>query len=935
MKKRVIFLLFCSLIASVSQAQLRFERLRCNDRDNPLGVETARPALSWELLSDQRGQRQTAYRVLVSDDSNRLAHNEGTIWDSGKQDSDASIQVGYAGKPLLSQKLYYWKVQVWDKSGKPSAWSAPASWQMGLLTPADWRNARWIALTEIPDSGRVVPFVHVFDEPKLLTRPIARNPLPQFRKEIKLKKPLRRATAFVCGLGHFELYLNGQKVGNNFIDPGWTNYNQYALYVTHDITSSLKTGANVFGVLLGNGFYNVPNERYRKVAGTFGDPKLIAKIRLDYADGSSEDLVTDTSWRVTASPITYSSIYGGEDFDATRQQRGWQQAGFDDRAWQTPVLVQGPPQLLSQTAPPVKIMDTFSPARITQPKTGVWIVDLGQNASAIPQITVRGKAGSVVKITPGELLGADSLVSQESSGGPVFFRYTLAGESEPETWHPQFTYFGYRYLQIEGAAPDKVLLAKVGAGSAAPKSDLPLLTDVRSLHVRSSAETVGSFTSSNTLFNRTDRLIDWAIRSNLMSVMTDCPHREKLGWLEETHLMGSSVRYAYDIAPLLPKIIRDMRSAQLPNGMVPDIAPEYVEFVGGFRDSPEWGSASVILPWYTYQWYGDRQTLADSYAMMTKYVGYLTGKADNHLLTHGLGDWYDLGPKYPGESQLTPKGITATAVYYYDLTILQKTATLLGKPDDATRYGTLAAAVKQAFNAVYYDAKTGQYGTGSQTANAMPLYMGLTTPENHATVQQSLLTHLKETDYRLTAGDVGYRYLLRALEGAGASEVIYRMNNRADVPGYGYQLAEGATALTESWSALRNTSNNHFMLGHLSEWLYSGLGGIQQNEAVPAYKDLIIRPELVGNMASATVQYRSPYGLVRSEWQRTDTAITLTVEVPVNSTATIYLPSDKPERITESSTALTAHKQLTRLGIESGKTKVRAGSGVYTFRITR
>ena len=935
MKKHIILLVLCSLITSIGYAQLTVGRVRCNDQDNPLGVETARPALSWQLLSKERGQHQTAYRVLVSDDPNRLARNEGTIWDSGKQDSDASIQVAYAGKPLLAQTLYYWKVQVWDKAGKPSAWSAPASWQMGLLTPADWRNARWIALTEIPDSGRVLPFIHVFDEPKLLTRPIARNPLPQFRKEINLKKPLRRATAFVCGLGHFELFLNGQKVGNNFIDPGWTNYNQYALYVTHDITAQLKTGANVLGVMLGNGFYNIPNERYRKVAGTFGNPKLIAKVRLDYADGSSEDVVTDTSWRVTASPITYSSIYGGEDFDATRQQRGWQQPGFDDRAWQTPVLVQGPPQLLSQTAPPVKIMDLFSPIRITQPKPGVWMLDMGQNASAIPQITVRGKAGSVVNITPGELLGADSLVSQESSGGPVFFRYTLAGAGS-ETWHPQFTYFGYRYLQIEGAAPDKVLLAKVGAKSmASPAAGGPVLTDVKSLHVRSSAETVGTFTSSNTLFNRTDRLIDWAIRSNLMSVMTDCPHREKLGWLEETHLMGSSVRYAYDIATLLPKIIRDMRSAQLPNGMVPDIAPEYVEFVGGFRDSPEWGSASVILPWYTYQWYGDRLTLADSYAMMTKYVGYLTGKANNHLLTHGLGDWYDLGPKYPGESQLTPKGITATAIYYYDLTILQKTATLLGKPDDAARYGTLATAVKTAFNAAYYDAKTGQYGTGSQTANAMPLYMGLTTPENHATLQQSLLNHLKATDYRLTAGDVGYRYLLRALEGAGASEVIYRMNNRADVPGYGYQLAEEATALTESWSALRNTSNNHFMLGHLSEWLYSGLGGIQQNEAVPAYKDLTIRPELVGDMTSATVQYCSPYGLVRSEWQRTGNAITLTVEVPVNSTATIYLPSDKPERITESSTALTAHKQLTRLGVESGKTKVRAGSGVYTFRITR
>ncbi|WP_375446825.1 family 78 glycoside hydrolase catalytic domain [uncultured Fibrella sp.] len=944
MKNQISQLLVLLLAVMTSHAQvspvdpLQISRLRCNYQVDPLGVETPRPALSWQLVSAGRNQKQTAYRVLVADNAAALANRQGNLWDSGKQVSDQSIQVAYGGKPLLAGKVYYWMVQVWDQAERLSAWSAPASWQMGLLTNADWGNARWIALSTIPDSARIVPFIHAPEEArKLGNRKVARHALPQFRKELTVVKPLKRATAFISGLGHYELSLNGRKVNDHFLDPGWTNYNQYCLYATYDITASLRKGVNVVGVLLGNGFYSIPNERYRKMTGTFGDPKLIAKLLLEFTDGTTAELVTDQSWKTTASPVTYSSIYGGEDWNATHEQTGWQRAGYQDASWQMPLLVQGPPQVRSQTAPPVKIMDTFAPVRISQPKPGIWIVDLGQNASAIPQISVRGKAGSVVKITPGELLGADSLVTQESSGGPHFYQYTLAGKGT-ETWHPLFTYFGFRYLQIEGAAPDKALMRQANSARiSAPTNpaNVPVLTDVRGLHVRSSAETIGGFTSSNELFNKTFQLIDWAIRSNVVSVMTDCPHREKLGWLEETHLMGGSVHYTYDLATLLPKIIQDMQAAQLPNGLIPDIAPEFTAFDEGFRDSPEWGSAGVILPWYAYQWYGDRQLLADSYAMMTKYVDYLSHKATNYLLTHGLGDWYDLGPKHPGKSQLTPKGITATAMYYYDLTILERVATLLGKPTEADRYRQMAAAVKKTFNGAYYNPATRQYGTGSQTANAMPLYMNLTTPETKAAVTENLLKNIRATDYRLTAGDVGYRYLLRALEDAGASEVIYRMNNRSDVPGYGYQLAHGATALTESWSALRDPSNNHFMLGHLAEWFYSGLGGIQQAEDVPAFKAVVIRPALVGDMSSASARYQSPYGLIRSEWQRTDKTITLTVEIPANCTAKVYLPASSAAAVSESGQPVVGNASIQLVDNEKSKPVVAIGSGIYTFTIVR
>ncbi|MGM9511565.1 glycoside hydrolase family 78 protein [Larkinella sp. GY13] len=924
------FLFFCLLSFNAWTAEpVPLTRLRCDSRDHPLGVESRQPRLSWQMVSAVRGQKQTAYRILVSDNPQTLAAGQGNLWDSGKRISDQSIQVPYEGKPLLASQSYYWKVQIWDKDGLPSGWSPPATWQMGLLTKADWGKAQWIALEELPASERIVPFVHDPNADKPLgDRKSAQNALPQFRKEFRLEKPLKRATAFISGLGHYELSLNGRRVKDHFIDPGWTNYDHYALYATYDVTTALRRGAKVLSVLLGNGFYNIPVERYRKIVGSFGYPKLICKLQLAYEDGTYQEVVTDQSWKVTQSPITYSSIYGGEDWDATKDISGWMEAGFDDTDWQTPLVVQGSPQLRSQTAPPVKIMETFKPVRITQPKAGIYVIDLGQNMSGIPQISVTGKTGSIIKITPGELLGDDSLVTQQSSGQPHFYRYTLKGTGT-ETWHPRFTYYGFRYLQIEGAVPAQGLLSTI----AMPSAEIPVLKAVKGLHIRGSAETVGAFSCSNELFNRIDRLIDWAIKSNMVSTLTDCPHREKLGWLEETHLMSGSARYTYDLATLLPKIIRDMQSAQLANGLIPDIAPEYTAFASGFRDSPEWGSAGVILPWYTYQWYGDKSILVESYDMMKKYVAYLGTKANNHILTHGLGDWCDLGPKPPGESQLTPKGITATATYFYDLTILEKTARLLGKTADADQFQQRAQSVKKAFNETYYDAQKGQYGSGSQTSNAMPIYMKLVTPDNQAAVTASLLKNLKDNHYSLTAGDIGFRYLLLALGQIGASDAIYAMNNRTDVPGYGYQLAHGATALTESWPALRFVSNNHFMLGHLMEWLYSGLGGIQQDENVPGFKAIVIKPEVVGDITHTRVRYHSPYGPIRSEWKKTGSQLELMVSIPANTIATVYLPNATGSPILESGKPLDQQKEIKVLRTETAQTVVAIGSGSYVFKL--
>ncbi len=912
-------------LVSQSPGSISPTNLRCEYVDNPLGIETPAPRLSWQLQSAQRNQTQTAWRVLVANTPENLQKGVGNLWDSGKQPTDQSILVPYAGAPLRAGNQYFWKVMVWDKAGKPSVWSPVAHWRMGLPTAADWGKAQWIGLEKMDSAKRVVPAVEFgntlkaqHSRPDLVT---AQNALPQFRKEITVSKPVKSATAFVSGLGHFELFLNGNKVGDHVLDPGWTQYDRVAQYVTFDITSQLKRGDNAVGVMLGNGFFNIPNERYKKLLLTYGYPMLIAHFLIEYADGTTQTVVTDPSWKAAKSPITFSSVFGGEDYDATLEQNGWLLAGFNDSNWKTPLVVTGPPRLSAQEQEPIKVHETFTAKRPKSPQKGVWIYDLGQNFSGFPQLTVTGKRAAQVKLTPAELLTDSSLADQRAVGPVVFFTYTLRGSGR-ETWHPQFTYYGFRYVQVEGAVP---------AGEPNPDV-LPVIQEINGVHTRNAARRVGSFSSSSQLFNRIDKLIDWSIKSNMASVLTDCPHREKLGWLEVAHLMGNSVRYQYDIARFYRKVVHDMQQAQTPDGLIPSVAPEYPRFGGAFRDSPEWGSAAVILPWYLYQWYGDEQLLTESYPMMQRYVAYLGTKVKDNILSHGLGDWYDLGPKPLGPSQLTPKGLTATATYFYDLTILAQTARLLGKTDEAVRYEQQAAGVKQAFNQKFYDPKTAQYGTGSQTANAMPLFMNLVEPENRAAVSASLVKEIRASNNSLTAGDVGYRYLLQGLGQAGASEVVFDMNSRTDVPGYGYQLVQGATALTESWQANHNASNNHMMLGHLTEWFYSELGGIQDAPTSIAGKEIVIYPKLVGDINTVNASYESPYGRVGSRWKMAANTVDLTVEVPVNTTALVFVPATNSASVLESGRPVNQQKEIQFVRQENGYSVYKVGSGTYQFR---
>ena len=926
---RTLPLLFLLYSAGVLQAQVfSVSELRCEQSQRPLAVDPAGPRLSWQLNADRRGCLQSAYRILVADSPVALADDNGNVWDSGKVFSDRSVLVPYGGPALQPGKAYCWKVQAWDADGNLSPWSLPASFGTGLMSMQDWNGAKWIAMEPDVDSlkciegntGKWKDGGPVFD------KPVAPYKLPQLRREFTATKPVKRAMAYICGLGQFEMFLNGEKVGDHFLDPAWTKFDKEAQYVAFDITGELRDGKNAVGVMLGNGYYHTPHGRYLKLLFSYGAPKMICKLQIEYADGTTQTVVSDDKWRASESPVTFSSIYGGEDYDASAVQPGWAEPGFDDRKWKKAVLTQGAGvKLIPQISEPLKVMERIPTVRRFRAANGNWVYDLGQNASGIVQLTVRAVTPQSIKLIPGELINDDSTVNQRASGAPFYHVYTARGDGSSETWHPQFTYYGFRYVEVEGAVP---------AGESNPGA-LPEVIDITGLHTRNSAAQVGTFACSDPLFNKIHTLIDWAVRSNMASVLTDCPHREKLGWLEVTHLMGGSIQYRYDISRLYAKQVNDMRTAQHANGMVPTIAPQYVTFSPDFIDTPEWGSAFVIIPWNLYEWYGDLAPLRDNYERMKRYVDYLGSRADNHIVAYGLGDWYDIGPDRPGYAQLTSNGVTATAIYYQDVKILERAARLLGKEADVRKYAALASDIKRAFNEKFFDKKTLKYDRDSQTANSIALHMDLVEPQYKAVVRQNLIDDIRRRGNALTAGDVGYRYVLRALEENDASEVIYDMNSRYDVPGYGYQLAHGATCLTESWQAYREVSNNHCMLGHLMEWLYSGLGGIRQSPGSAGYKEIVIRPQVVGDIHSAAVSFRSPYGLIRSEWSDSPQQYRQRVEIPANTTALVYLPAVDPAAVSESGVPL---GEVPGLSVrERGKDylAVAVGSGIYDFRVAR
>jgi hypothetical protein len=870
--------------------------------------------LAWTLepLDSVRGVRQVAFEIRVATSAGMLSRGKPDLWDSGRVASGL-LHATYGGKPLPAGSSLVWQVRTWQtaighKEPHVSDWSAPARFITGI---GQW-SARWIAAT--PDAAPGAPLGVAND-----------LPLPVFRRTVTLRGKPVRAMLFVSGLGQYEFRINGHNITPDVLAPGWTDYSKHILYDAYDVGPMLGTGANTLAVLLGNGMYNAlaVKGRYSKFSNSYGQPKLIAELHLTFADGTTQKVVSDASWRTAAGPITFSNTYGGEDFDARLEQTGWDRPEFDDTSWQTALVVASPGGVLvPDQMPPIRVLEHFEPAAVTHPREGVTVYDLGQNFAGWPQLTVSGPAGASVRVLCGELLDKDGLVTQRSAdarpSAPALFRYTLRGTGGPETWHPRFSYYGFRYVQVESSSPAAAVLSL--SGEAIHQDD----------------ERVGTFTSSNDLLERIHGLILNAVRGNLVSILTDCPHREKLGWLEQTHLFAASLMDNYDVEALYRKMGDDMADAQTASGLVPSIAPEVTKFLDrkgnstDFRDSPEWGSAVVLSPWAAYQAYGDPAPLRAHYISMQRYVAFLAGKSKDHLLDYGLGDWYDIGPRPPGYSQLTSKRLTATAVFYEDLTTLAKIAAVLDLPQDAKSYTEQAAAVRDAFNAALFHPELGTYDRNSQTANAMPLALGMVPVNARAAVLQSLVSDIEAHGYHVTAGDIGFHYVVRALTDAGRSDVLARMLALTTSPSYGYQLAQGATTLTEAWDANPASSQDHFMLGHAEEWFYRGLAGIDVDMSRPTGLQIRIAPYVsapaAGTTDHAAASIQTPLGLVASGWTRSGSNVLLSVSVPPNSDAVVELPSGCHDW-TESAGPL-ARSPGIRVAIGQS---VRIASGSYQF----
>jgi len=895
-----------SVPEAATGASLTPLRLHCEYVETPLAVDNRRPRLGWELQSSGRGAVQTAYQIMVASTREALEEGRGDLWDSGKVVSGEQNQIQYAGKALASNQDYHWRVRVWDSNDSPGPWSRPARWSMGLLEPSDWK-ARWIGA------------------------PPETNGLPVFRKVFEITQSPRRARVHVCGLGHYDLYLDGVKVGDHFLAPAWSVYEKTVFYDTFDITERVRRGTHCLGVMLGKGFYNTAGDRRVHGVNARRPLKFILQVHLDYGDGSEQLLLSDGSWHTTAGPITHSAILGGEDYDARRLPGDWCLPGFNDQAWAQAIETQGPGGLLrAAVSPPLRVHETFRPVTIEEPAPGVFVYDFGQNASAVPSLRVRGSAGQGVRLIPAEQRHGMSprrndgkgLVNPAGVGHPNYFHYTLRGQGL-EHWVPRSSYSGFQYVQVEGAVP---------AGRPNPRG-LPVVEELLSLHIRNTARPVGQFECSNPLFNRVDRNIDWAVRANLSHVLTDCPHREKLGWLEVAYLMGPSIAGRYDIARFYTKVAWDIADSQQPDGLVPTVAPAYPAFAGGFAYTPEWGAAAVVVPWQLHQWYGDRSVLAERFDTMKRFVDYMRATATNLVPRAGLGDWYDYGHGKPaGASQFTPPELTAMATFHRCARIVADTARLLNRPEDQRRYERLAGEIATTFNVLYFDGQAEYRNYGSpQTANSMALVSGMAPKPRESAVLHRVVEDLAARNYQQTAGDIGFPYLLQALAQHGRHDVIYKMAARTNLGSYGFIVNNGWTAMPEAWDANTGASMNHCMLGHIQDWFLGHVAGIRPDPDAPGFRRFMVAPQPIGDLTWARGSYHALRGLVAAEWRSGGGRFRLRVTIPPNTTAWVVLPTEDPGRVMESGKPLRAAAGIRGITARAGRVEFEAASGQFEF----
>jgi alpha-L-rhamnosidase len=757
----------------------------------------------------------------------------------------------------------------------------------------------------------------------IIENPDRRLPARYLRHEFTVEKKVRRATAYICGLGLFELYLNSHKVSDDVMSPALSQYDKRAFYLTFDVTDQLKRGDNAIGVVLGNGRFFSPRAGMQ----SFGYPKLLLQMNIEYTDGTTTRVVSDGNWKVTTDgPIRANNEYDGEAYDARMEMPGWCAPNFDDSKWQPVQLVKpAAPVLSAQIGEPMRVMDTLHPVAITNPKPGVYIFDLGQNMAGWCQLKVSGPSGTVVKLRHAESLKPDGMIYTDNlRTAKAEDIYVLKGQGG-EIYEPRFTYHGFRYVEVMGF-PGK-----------------PTLSAIEGRLVYDSLPTEGQFACSNPLLNQIYHNIYWTTRDNYRSMPTDLPRDERQGWMGDRQEVSKGETYIFNVAPLYAQWLADIRDDQNPNGSVPDVCPAYWLL---YQDGVVWASTYIIVPQMLYEQYDDPGILQQHYASMKKWIDYMSGFLEDGIMPRNTyGDWC-FPPRSPAEMtvinssdpKLTTSGILmSTAIFYHDLQLMARSARLLGKESDAEYFVRLADKIKVAFNRRFFHSELGYYDNGTQTSCVLPLAFGMVPDEDKTSVFNHLVKEITvDSDNHLATGLIGGHYLLRVLSDNGRPDLAYTIATQTTYPSWGYMVSKGATTIWELWNgdtadSGMNSRNIVMLIGDLDIWLHEYLGGIRPDPEAPGFKKVIIEPEPVGDLAWARESYDSVRGPINSEWHQSTGQFDLQVTIPANTTATVYLPANDIKSITESGRTLTKVTGVKSAKMEGDRAVLEIDSGSYHF----
>ena len=867
----IFLFLLVFLSVSCQKQTSKVADLQCEYLNQPLGIDISSPRFSWKISSGNRGVYQKAYQIIVSDNKKNIKKNIGDCWNSEKINSERTTNVAYKGITLKSNQDYYWRVCFWDSQNK-KVWSKVSFFHTGLFHPSDWQ-AKWITTKEeIVDAS------------------------PIFRKDFIVKKELNSAYAFISAAGIDEFYLNGKKVGDHVLDPAITDYTKTILYSTYDVTKEIKEGVNVVGVMLGNGAYNIRHTKGRFSWSTnrsLGNPCVIVQICLRYKDGSSEVISSDKLWKYTWGPITFNNYYGGENYDAQKEQEGWTAAGFKDHDWKNSVPAKNPGGLLkSQMIPPVKVVMTLPSVSAQHDSAGVYLFDLGQNIGGWWRIHVTGKVGQTIRMRGAETLN-DSLFSQPLKKGDrlstnnkyhagVWSDYTLKSDEE-EMYEPRFFYSGFRYVEV----------------TTKDRKDLKNIK-VEGRVVHNAIKRNGTFESSDTLINRIHECGIWSQMANTVSYPTDCPHREKGAYCGDGQLEAEASIHDFQMASFYTKWVNDMRDAQTEDGWIPNTTPT---LVGGMGGGVAWGSSCILVPWWMFHYYSDMRILKETYPTMKRYIDFLknTGKTDEnpdepYIIDNFKSYWYCLGEWCaPGKKPDGPNHpVVSTFYYYYDVLLMSKIAGILGKTSDAENYLALSDTIKKVYIEKFFNDTTCLYGSEKvfQTYQILPLVENLIPDGYRDKVFNTLVNDIHEKEDHLGTGIIGTKYLWPVLLDGNKDELAYSIVNQTTFPGYGYWLKNGETTLLEDWHG--RTSHNHEMFGSVTEYFFKYLAGIQspmEGNTSIAYSHIYLQPRIPDSLSFVNASVETVSGKIVSEWKKHGNTFMYHVNIPANTTATVILPT--------------------------------------------